>query len=233
MTDRERTPESHGCGADVAAYALGALSPSEAAAFEQHLAGCAACRQELASFRHVVDAMPLTAEPQRAPRALRRRVLRAVEQEARAARPRRSGARAFLSSTARRPALVAAGLLAAAVIAVGGVELAGSGSSARVYQAQVTGKGSAELTVSGTHAELAVRHFSAPPKGHIYEVWLKRAGEAPVPANALFDVTTAGDGDVHLPVSVRSGDQILVTAEPAGGSGSAPTTTPVISVELS
>lgn len=233
MTDQERTPEGDGCGADVAAYALGALSSSEAAAFEEHLAGCATCRQELTSFRHVVDAMPLTAQPQRAPRALRRRVLRAVEQDARAAKPPRSGVRAFLSGTATRPALVGAGLLAAAVIAVGGVELAGSGSDARVYQAQVTGQGSAELTVSGTHAELAVRHFSAPPKGHIYEVWLKRAGAAPVPANALFDVTAAGDSEVHLPVNVRSGDQILVTAEPAGGSGRAPTTTPVISVALS
>ncbi len=236
MSDSEHSSGAEACGADVAAYALGALSPAEAAAFELHLATCTICSEELAAFQKVVDAMPLTVEPQRAPRALRRRVMAKVNQEAVAsvsAGRRQTRWTALGRGASARPLAAASAFVAAAVIAVGAVELAGSGSNTRVYHAQVTGHGSAEVTVSGAHADLVVRHFAAPPKGHIYEVWLERPGKAPVPANALFDVTAAGDGGAHLPVQVRSGDQILVTAEPPGGSGPAPTTTPVLSVKLS
>ncbi|WP_296666309.1 anti-sigma factor [Demequina sp.] len=41
----------------VGAYALGSLSPDEAAAFEAHLDECAACRDELASFSVVLEAL--------------------------------------------------------------------------------------------------------------------------------------------------------------------------------
>ncbi|MBV1779054.1 zf-HC2 domain-containing protein [Paeniglutamicibacter sp. ABSL32-1] len=38
---------------DLGAYLLGGLEPEEASAFEEHLAGCAQCREELASFAPV------------------------------------------------------------------------------------------------------------------------------------------------------------------------------------
>ncbi len=223
-----------GGGGDVAAYALGALGPAESAAFEAHLAGCAICGAELASFQHVVDAMSLTSEPQHAPRALKRRVMRTVNQEARAERARRPQSSSFLRNAGIRPAWAGAGLLAAAAIAFGGVELAGtSGPVTHVYQAQVVaGKGRAQLNVTGTEAELAVQHFAVPSKGHTYEVWLlKRGSTKPVPAHALFDVTASGDGHVRLPVHVRQGDRIMVTQERAGGSNR-PTSTPIMSVQL-
>lgn len=46
----------------LGAYLLGGLEPDEAAAFEQHLASCADCRQELdelASLPALLDALPL------------------------------------------------------------------------------------------------------------------------------------------------------------------------------
>ncbi|WP_441005460.1 anti-sigma factor family protein [Arthrobacter sp. PsM3] len=46
----------------LGAYLLGGLEPVEAAAFEQHLAGCAPCRQELdelASLPALLDALPV------------------------------------------------------------------------------------------------------------------------------------------------------------------------------
>jgi hypothetical protein len=46
----------------LGAYLLGGLDPAEAAAFEQHLAGCADCRQELdelASIPALLDAIPV------------------------------------------------------------------------------------------------------------------------------------------------------------------------------
>ena len=47
----------------LGAYLLGGLEPAEAAAFEQHLAVCADCRQELddlASLPALLDAIPVS-----------------------------------------------------------------------------------------------------------------------------------------------------------------------------
>src|SRR5579859_4356074 len=95
-------PNERACGADVAAYALGALDPAEAEAFASHLEACAVCREELAAFQQVVDVLPMSAPQYTAPRRLRRRVLGAVHDDARlgqrAQRPgRRPAAAEWLS----------------------------------------------------------------------------------------------------------------------------------------
>jgi hypothetical protein len=124
--------------------------------------------------------------------------------------------------------------LAAAVAIVGGIELASTGSGGpRVIQASVTGSpGSAQLRVTGGHAELTVRNLPAPPPGHIYEVWLKRPNRAPAPTSALFSVTSTGAGDVGVPGDLRGVSEVLVTPERAGGS-LVPTHAPVIVARLS
>ena len=59
----------------AAPYVLGALDPAERASFEDHLATCAACRDEVRALHRVTDAMAF-AVPQHTPRAqLRSRVL--------------------------------------------------------------------------------------------------------------------------------------------------------------
>ena len=55
------------CG-DAAAYALGALEPDETEAFRSHLADCSVCREELASFQSVAEALPTAVEQYPAPR---------------------------------------------------------------------------------------------------------------------------------------------------------------------
>jgi hypothetical protein len=124
--------------------------------------------------------------------------------------------------------------LAAAVAIVGGIELGSTGSSGpRLIQASVAGSpGSAQLRVSGGHAELIVRHLPAPPAGHIYEVWLKRPNHTPAPTSALFSVTSTGAGDVGVPGDLRGVSEVLVTPERAGGS-LVPTHAPVIVARLS
>ncbi len=58
-------------------------------------------------------------------------------------------------------------------------------------------------------------------------MWLKRPGRAaPEPTNALFDVRD-GTATVDVPGGVKGVDQVLVTAEPNGGSA-APTRPPVV-----
>ena len=58
MSTEQRAPESDP-HIDVAAYALGLLDPAEATAFEEHLAGCDICADELESM---VELEPILAE---------------------------------------------------------------------------------------------------------------------------------------------------------------------------
>jgi anti-sigma factor RsiW len=80
----ETIPEPDSCGANVAAYALGALDPAEAEAFARHMETCAVCPEELAAFQQVVDDIAISAPSVQAPAKLRRRVMRAVHDEPRA-----------------------------------------------------------------------------------------------------------------------------------------------------
>jgi anti-sigma-K factor RskA len=235
MSDTHRNAEDRDCGGDVAAYALGALEPPEVDEFLHHLKSCAICRDELAAFEEVVNALPMIAPLHRAPPDLRRRVLRAIDEESLpAGSSRRAGrARPRLPRWAiPRPALAFGAALAVAVIAFVGVRLGSSSSgAARVIQAQVTGQGTAQLRIAQGQGELIVRHFSPPPAGQIYEVWLQRPQGAPSPTRALFSVTATGDGDVEVPGSLRGVATVMVTPEPAGGSP-VPTHAPVISAAL-
>ena len=233
MTGEHRPPTPGHRAEDIAAYALGALEPAEAEALARHIETCSICRDELDSLRSVVDLLPISAPAFEAPRQLRRRVRRAIDAEPRLSargRASRSGG-SWLPRWASRPALAVAGGLAAVAIALVIVFTSG-GSGTRVVNAQVTGPGRASLKISGGHGELVVRHFTPPPKGKIYEVWLVRGARAPQPTSALFGVTADGSGDVEVPGSLHGVSQVLVTPEPAGGSR-VPTHAPVIAVKVS
>ncbi len=237
MSQQHFDTDGRDWGADLAAYALGALDPHEAESFEPHLARCAACRDELAAFQAVVDALPASVPAYPVPKRLRRELMAAV-----AAEPR--GARAEPSTHRRRWALPGAGLsprlglalgvvAAVVVVAAGALTLGGGSARTRVITAQVIGSpGTAQVRLTAGHAELVVRHLAAPAAGHIYEVWVQRAGGKPIPAGALFSVTAKGAGDVAVPGRVRGIKQVMVTSEPAGGSP-VPTHAPVIRAVLS
>lgn len=233
MSDKDRIANDRDCGADVAAYALGALGEPDARAFRAHLEMCAICQDELAAFEQVINILPTSAPAYRASRRLRRRVMTAVAQEQRHGRgsvPTPARRRRTLP----RPALAMGGVMALAAAAVVVVLAVGSSGSSepRVIAAQVTGTGSASLRVSQGHAELVVHRFQAPPAGQIYEVWLQRGNPgAAVPTKALFSVNDAGDADVDVPGDLHGVTQVMVTREPAGGTEK-PTHPPVISAAL-
>jgi anti-sigma-K factor RskA len=225
----------------LGAYALGALSDDEAARVQAHLRECERCQEDLAALRLAVDALPRAAPPVNAPPELGDRVMSVVRAEAEllqaagegADRPPESRRRRGLGALLARPAFAAAaagGLAIAAIIGFvigGGVD---SGGSVRTVQAQVTSVAgvtpgtSAVLRVSDHRATLMVRDMPAPPAQKVYEVWVKRGGAAPVPAGTTFVVRS---GDIPIAHSVDSGDQVLVTAEPTGGSLT-PTSPPMI-----
>jgi hypothetical protein len=213
----------YGCAdrpGDAAAYALGALEPREAQAFAAHLEDCVVCRDELLEFGHVLDALPLAADQRRPPRGLRRAVLREIGREG--DRPARS--------PRWRPAL-AAGLAGLAALAIVAGTQEGSSPTHRIAAQVIGSPGSAELRLTGGHAELIVRHLRPPAPGHIYEVWLAPAQGAPRPTSALFSVTQAGSGDVEVPGRLNGVAKVMVTQEPAGGSLQ-PTSAPVIVARL-
>jgi anti-sigma factor RsiW len=226
MTDPTR--EARDCGGDPAAYVLGALERNEVEAFRAHMETCVVCRDEVIAFQQTVDTLSTSVPQYQAPKALRRRVLRAVRDEPRAqARPRRALAPAWFLP---RPALAGLAALAVALAVVIGVT--GGGGGARTIQASVVGlPGTAQVRLASGRAELIVEHLAPPPSGHIYEVWLKRGAAAPSPTPTLFSVTTTGSADVGVAGNLRGVTQVMVTPEPAGGS-LVPTHAPVIVARL-
>jgi anti-sigma-K factor RskA len=231
-------PDRRDCGPDAAAYVLGALEKDELEEFRAHLSGCAACREEVAALQHVADALPAAAPAIAPPQDLRRRVMEAVRSDQKGLpsatladrRPARLHRR--LRFMPPRPAAIISGALAAAAAIVVAIVLASGGSSStRVVQANVRGAGTAKLIISAGRGELVVSNFPPPGRGRIYQVWLQRPHRAPSPTRTLFDVTTGGAGEVGVAGDLQGVSEVLVTAEPLGGS-SAPTSTPVITARL-
>jgi anti-sigma-K factor RskA len=121
---------------------------------------------------------------------------------------------------------------AACGLAVGATVLGGASPRTRTISAQVlhpavAREARATLQITGERGTLSVSHFPSPPAGRVYEVWLLGSGSSPRPTDALFSVNTHGSGTVAVPGSLRGVREILVTAEPLGGSP-APTRTPIL-----
>lgn len=237
MSAREQNPPCE-LTVDAAPYVLGALEDVEG--YREHLAGCATCRSAVGELQGVVDTLPVTVPQLKAPRALRGRVLATVRSEAQllnaagghADQTPRHGGR-FRSP---RLSFLGAGLAVAAT-AIAAVAIAVNVHSTphqRVTSAQVApGMTSvqASLHQSGASAHLVVSGMPQPPKGDIYEVWLARASASPQPTTALFGVTNSGDASVNVPGSLHQVREVLVTAEPRGGSPH-PTSSPVLRVVI-
>jgi anti-sigma-K factor RskA len=227
-------------GEDVAPWLLHALSADEQAAFERHLAACGRCREEVAALRPAVDALPLSAPPVNPPPELRDRIMRVVSSEAellqaageeadRPAPPRRPRERRRRPVFASlRPALAAAAACAALAAGVIGYAIGnsgGGGGGGKVVAAKVTFPNArVSVRTQDGKAALQLANMPSPPRGRVYQVWLKRDGENPRPTRALFDVRS---GSVSIPGGLGDSDQVLVTAEPRGGSP-APTSQPVV-----
>jgi anti-sigma-K factor RskA len=242
---------------DAGAWVLGALPGDEHERFAAHLGGCETCRREVAELRMVADTLPLAATQVAPPPELKERIMAVVRSEAAvleaagpqadvvpsapvqtpaaapARRPRQRRERRWLRMPALALRPIPAAVAAAVLIAVGvggGVLLSNDGPSGRTVAAQVVVPASpaarASLTVADDRATLKVNDFPAPPSGRVYQVWLKRPGRPPDPTTALFRVR-GGSATVEVPGSVRGVDQVLVTAEPDGGSR-APTRDPIV-----
>jgi len=222
---------------ELAAYALGALEPHEAAAVEGHLVDCARCRAELARLAPAVERLPASVAPADPPRELRRRIMDAVEADAAGAPetspPRRPPAlrRRERPAWRSRPAL---GLALAATLALGflgGAALrGGDGAPQRTTvraQALTPAPVRAALVGGDGSWRLEVARLPPLPAGRVYEAWIRSArGLAP---STLFVLSRDGRARVPLPDGLRAGEEVLVTREPAGGSAT-PSSPPLLRV---
>ena len=228
---------------DVGAYLLGALSEIEREAFERHLMGCSACRDEVERLRPAVDALPRSVPQVAPPPTLKASLMEAIERElgtAPAEERRGAGARLrawFGGLGGMRPAL--AWGMAALLLAIGGLAGFGlshvGGGGARTVPAHVDAtrvpgaRASLWVPPHRGGAILRVEGLPALPHGRVYEVWLQRDGEF-LP-QSTFQVDRRGAGAAAVPEHLRGASAVLVTREPRGGSR-APTEAPIVSARL-
>jgi hypothetical protein len=237
MNDRLADSEHERWANDAAAYALNALEESELRRFEEHLAECARCQDELAVMRRAVEALPVGVPALTPPPGVRQRVMATVRTEAAqqqaASAKIASGPRSrprFPGLIVARPSIALAAAALVAVLVVVGALTLGGGSSGRTYAGVVYAPGaSASLRQSGNTARLTFSDLPAPPRGRIYQVWLQRPRRALQPTRALF---ANRSGSITLPVGVRGVQAVLVTAEPLPSGSLRPTRAPVVVVRL-
>ena len=200
----------------TAGYALDALDPDERARYEEHLASCESCREELQGFWQVAGALGRAAGGPTPPASLRERIL----QQARDERPnvvplRRRIATPVLASAAAVAAVVAVALglwslgLSNDLDDANNVIEVLSDPNARVHE---TADGEANLVVTPTgRAALVVRRLAPAPAGKDYEIWVLEDG---VPQRAgVFE----RPGVAMLSRRVAPGQTVAVTLEPDGG----------------
>ena len=129
---------------------------------------------------------------------------------------------------------VPAAVLATALLAVGvatGLLLSGGGDDAQTVPGFGPRGAQVALRVQGSHGQLDLHGMPKAPGGRVYQVWLVTGKDKPRATHALFSVRRDGRASVDIPESLKGTDQVLVTAEPPGGSEQ-PTSTPVAGAKL-
>jgi anti-sigma-K factor RskA len=203
----------------TAAYALDALDPAERAGYEEHLATCERCREELAQLSVVAAQLGFAAEPVAPPAALRARILEAAQAERPNVVPLRPRWLYPVAAVAAVAACVAIGL------AVWDVSLHNQLSNANqqaLTRVPVSGVPGTLVVSANGSAALLISRIAPAAHGKTYEAWVLQ-GKNATPAG-LFRAAT---GSAFVPINgkVPKGGRVAVTVEPAGGSPQ-PTTTP-------
>ena len=192
----------------TAAYALDALDPDEAEAYERHLSQCEECREQLAELNESATALAFGTVAPAPPPRLRASILDTAAAE-----------RSNVVPLLRRP-WVARGLgvaaAAAACVIVGFAVALSQSSRTRVVTVVLGPDRTATLHITG---------LSSAPSGKTYEAWVIPAGRRARPAG-LF--SGGGGTTVRLHGTVPRNAVVAVTVERTG-CASAPTTTPLFS----
>jgi anti-sigma factor RsiW len=199
-------------GDDLAAFALGALDPEEEASVREHLEGCERCRAEVRWLQPAVDVLPASVPQVEPPRKLKRELMKAVREDARAERGGWWSRRAGWISMRARPALaVGAMALLGAGIAGYAVNEANQGEDA----VTLAGKASAVLERDGDEATLRVSGMDQLAGGDVYQVWYGEAGG--VEPGEAFTVDADGAAEADLGEIPGGTEEVMVTRESEPG----------------
>jgi anti-sigma factor RsiW len=218
----------------TAAYALHALDDVEREQYEEHLAQCERCREELAVLTESASALAWAVESPVPPPTLRARILDAT----------RADNVVPLRQRARRPWQGIAAVAACAAIGLGiwGATQHNSLTHERAHAAALRIVADPASRKVGLHGRsgmvavapngdgvLVVEHLPAAPAGMTYEAWVIPRGGKPQRA-AVFhggeDMTM-----VKLSMHVPRGATIAATVEKHGGSDR-PTSRPLLSAQV-
>ena len=208
-------------------YALDALDVDDRASYEEHLATCDRCREELQGFWQVSGALAHAAGGPMPPASLRGRILEQARSERSNVVPLRP--RRILVPTLSSVAAVAA--VAAIALGLWATSLSRDLDRAESVSAVLTHPdartfesdgGAAALVVAPSgDAALVVRKLAPAPEGKDYEIWVFEDG---TPRRAgLFE----RPGAALLTRPVEPGQMVAVTLEPDGGLD-APSGSPVL-----
>jgi anti-sigma-K factor RskA len=232
-------------------YALDAVGDAEREEFERHLQHCPTCDAEVRGLRETAARLALACA-MTPPARMERRVLAAAYTTRqlpplsadrprrtlrRRALPRRASSRsAFPRTTAtRRVAVLAAAASVAAAVALGITQLSAqhqldqarataiarvvTARDAHVETARTSAGGNVTVVTSAALREAVVSAsgMASLPSSRVYQVWVLS------PSGARSAGLMHGSS---LLATIRPGDRIGITVEPAGGT-TRPTTTPV------
>jgi anti-sigma-K factor RskA len=227
-----------------AAYALDALDADQLEEFEEHLARCPECRDNVASFQAASAELAYDTFAPEPPRALKERILVEAERErpkvVALERPRRRWALPIAATAA-----VAAGV-AAVALAFWAAELSQQVDDLQAQQHQANEALIALIDPSANHfalegadgvlvvdeengeGKLVISGLASAPSDKTYEAWVIE-GDAPAVPAGLF---SGGDDQTVVPLTtpVPEGAIVAVTVERAGGVP-APTQDPIITSE--
>jgi anti-sigma factor RsiW len=199
----------------VAPYALHALDDDEARAFEEHLASCERCREELAGLREAAAGLAYGAEGPAPPPELRERILT----QARSERPNVASLPARRRSLAA-PLAAAAAVAAAVAIGVGAWAASRPGENAFT---QVLSQPGARVVSMGDRGAVAIAsdgraaialNVPRAPEGKTYEAWVIRNGTA---RRAGTFGGRDGTSTLRIERAAPPGSVVAVTLERAGG----------------
>jgi hypothetical protein len=231
---------------EVAAFALGSLDAAQIEDFRGHLKGCKRCQDELAWFAPAVRALPEAVAQQKAPEALKVRLMEEVRADV-AAEAKQAGAEERRERNASRKGFrewVAgldiagltwkplAGMAAVVLIVAAGVGyLVGNGGGSDLQTTEVTQPNGivAKVVNKDGQGELVLAGVDQPKNGKVLEAWVAR-GESVEPVKETFSPDEAGNASTEI-ADLKGVDAVLVTEEPQGGT-KVPTMEPFVNVPL-
>ena len=223
-------------------YVLDAISEAEREEFERHLQNCPTCDAEVRGLRETAARLALSCAVT-PPARMEQQVLAATYRTRQlpplpAGRPRRERRvhAVRVLHLPRRVAVLAAAASVAAAVALGITQLSAqhqldhardtaiarvvTAPDARVEAVRTSAGGNVTVVTSAALREAVVSTsgMASLPSSRVYQVWVMSPSGA----------RSAGlmHGSSLLASSVRPGDRIGITVEPAGGT-SKPTTTPI------